>query len=474
MKIFLSIILFIGLLTISIFSGSGCGQPIPPTGGPRDSIPPLITGAIPADSTTNFKGNKITLQFNEYISLDNPFQQITYSPVPTKNPLAEGKLKVVTIKLKDTLEPNTTYSIDFGESIRDINENNILRDYRYVFSTGPKIDSGVLAGRVFLAENGSNDSTLIVILHKNETDSAVAKKMPRYAAKLNRDGEFTFRYLAPGEYYIFALKDADGGKKYDQKSEYIGFLDMPVTANQVDPIVLYAFTETPEVKKSPISTPVGPVNLEVKNKDDKRLRFATNLDGGKQDILNKLIFTFVNKLVTYDSAKLIFTDEFYKPITAYTLTRDSSFKKLYLSHAWTENAKYNLIIQKDFAKDSLGNSITRTDTLNFQAKEASDYGSLDLKLSNLDTSQNPILLIYRDEQIELTQPLKLTRYKYRLFHPGEYDVRILFDKNNNGKWDTGDYWKKLQPEKVIARKQKLSIRGNWDNELVINLLDFGN
>jgi hypothetical protein len=472
MKVWSFLSFFISL-SVWLISGSGCGQPIPPTGGPRDSLPPLITGAEPADSSLNFKGNKITLTFNEYITLDNPFEKITYAPLPKINPQVEGKLKTVVIKIKDTLEPNTTYSIDFGESITDINENNKLRDFRYVFSTGPRIDSGVLTGRVYLAENGKTDSTLIVVLHKNGYDSAVAKEKPRYAAKLNKDGDFTFRYLAPGEYYIFALKDEGGQKTYTQVSQYIGFLDKPVSADQNEKIVLYAFAEKTEVRKASPSSGNQPP-AATKSKDDKRLRLISNLDGGRQDILGNLVLKSENKIASFDSAKLIFTDEAYKPITAYTIRQDSTLKQLILTYTWTENSKYNLIIQKDFAKDSAGNFTTRTDTLPFQAKKESDYGSLDIKLLNLDSAQHPILLLYRDEQIELEQPLLSNRYKYKLFRPGEYEVRILFDKNQNRKWDTGNYWKKLQPEKIVARKQKLTIRSNWDNELEINLQDFGN
>lgn len=473
MKLFASIIFCLAVTAILIFTGSGCGQPIPPTGGPRDTLPPLITISEPADSSLNFKGNKITINFNEYITLDNPYEKITYSPLPKINPVVEGKLKTVTIKIKDTLEPNTTYSIDFGESITDINENNKLTDYRYVFSTGPRIDSGVLTGRVYLAENGKTDSTLIVILHKNNDDSTVAKEKPRYAAKLNKEGDFTFRYLAPGNYYIFALKDNDGQKKYDQDSEYIGFLDKPVSANQNEKIVLYAFTEKAEVKKGSIA-PGSQAPAATKSKDDKRLRLTTNLDGGRQDILGDLVLSFENKLASFDTSKLIFTDDAYKNITNYTIRQDSNLKKLALTHTWTENSKYNLIIQKEFAKDTAGNFTTRTDTLSFQAKKESDYGSLDIKILNLDSTENPILFLYRDEQVELDQPLLINRYKYKLFRPGEYEVRILFDKNKNRKWDTGNFWKKLQPEKIVTRKLKLTIRSNWDNELEINLQDFGN
>jgi hypothetical protein len=246
-----------------------------------------------------------------------------------------------------------------------------------------------------------------------------------------------------------------------------------VSANQNEKIVLYAFTEKPEVKKG-TGSPGAQPPAATKSKDDKRLRLITNLDGGRQDILGNLVLKSENKLASFDSAKLIFTDEAYKPIKAYTIKPDSTFKQLILTHTWTENSKYNLIIQKDFAKDTLGNFTTRTDTLPFQAKKESDYGSLDIKLLNLDSTKHPILLLYRDEQIELEQPLLSNRYKYRLFKPGEYEVRILFDKNQNRKWDTGNYWQKLQPEKIVARKQKLTIRSNWDNELEINLQDFGN
>ena len=138
MKLFSSIIFCLAITVILAITGSGCGQPIPPTGGPRDTLPPLITSAEPADSSLNFKGNKITINFNEYITLDNPFEKITYSPLPKINPLVEGKLKTVTIKIKDTLEPNTTYSIDFGESITDINENNKLSRLQVCFFYGPK------------------------------------------------------------------------------------------------------------------------------------------------------------------------------------------------------------------------------------------------------------------------------------------------------------------------------------------------
>jgi hypothetical protein len=193
------------------------------------------------------------------------------------------------------------------------------------------------------------------------------------------------------------------------------------------------------------------------------------LDANKLDILGDLVFTFENKLASYDTAKFFFADEQFNPIRNYSLLPDSTGRKLAVKHNWTEGRKYNFIIQREFAKDTAGNFVSRTDTLSIQAKEQSDYGSLNIRIRNLDSSANPILLFYRDEKAELSLPLRLDRYTIRLFRPGEYEVRVLYDRNGNGRWDTGNYWEKRQPERVVARKQKMSIRQNWDNELEINL-----
>ncbi len=208
-----------------------------------------------------------------------------------------------------------------------------------------------------------------------------------------------------------------------------------------------------------------------KSKDDKRLRYTLNLEGNKVDILGELVFSFDNKLAAYDSTKLIFTDEQFRPLTNYSLTQDSTRRKLVLKHAWTELRKYNLIIQRSFATDTAGNFVSPTDTVAFEAKGPEDYGSLSIRLRNLDTAANPVLLFYRDEKPELSIPLRTDRYNIRLFRPGEYEVRVLYDRNGNGRWDTGNFWEKKQPERVVARKQRLTIRQNWDNELEIDMAE---
>ncbi len=443
---------------------------MPPTGGPRDSLPPVLLKAEPGDSSTRFQGNRITLTFDEYIQLDNPFEKLVYSPVPKVKPEAEGRLKTVVIRIKDTLEENTTYSIDFDDAIRDINENNPLRGFRYVFSTGSRIDTDSLVGRVFYAESGKTDSLLQVILHPNEKDSAVAKRRPRYATRTRADGSFAFRFLAPGDYHVFALKDADGGLKYDQESETFGFLDSSVRTNG-DSVTLLAFVTEAEKPRKPAG---GGTQPAARNREDKRLRFSTNLEGDRQDLLGDLVLSFENRLVAFDSSRFALTDTSFKVLPGYRLTLDSTGRKLTLSHPWTPGTKYRILTRKDFARDTLGLQTLRNDTLRFETKRESDYGSLSIRVTGLDTARQPVLLIYKDEVLEKTQPLALSRYRYTLFRPGEYGIRILYDRNRNGRWDTGDYWKRLQPERVVLRRQKLNIRAGWENELEINLTEKSN
>jgi uncharacterized protein (DUF2141 family) len=454
------------ILIAGILFFSSCGQQIPPTGGPRDSLPPKLVTALPIQSAVNFKGNKIVLTFDEYINLDNPFEKLVFSPTPKKSPEAIGKLKNVTIKIKDTLEANTTYSINFTEAIRDINENNILKDFNYTFSTGSYIDTGFIIGRVLIAETGKIDSTLIAVLQQNLDDSAVAKEIPRYYTRLKGDGSFTFKFIKPGKYNLFALKDADGMKKYDQQGEMIAFLNKPIIIGIDTAFTLYAFEEEREIVPKP--KPSAP-KADSKKAEDKRLRLSNSLEGNKQDLLSSLTLVSEHPLKKYDTSKIRLTNKDFGRTINYTIELDTTGKRLIFATKWTENTDYNLIIEKDFATDTLDRKTIKTDTLSFATKKESEYGSLDIKLEKIDSTLHPIIFLKKESKVFLKQKLEQKRYRFKLIEPGEYTIEILYDLNNNGKWDTGDYWKKRQPERLISRKQTLIIRPNWDNELSIDL-----
>jgi Bacterial Ig-like domain len=436
----------------------------------RDTLPPVLVKSTPPDSGRNVRTNKITLEFDEYVQLQNAQQQVVISPVPKIMPLIESKLRTVTIRLKDSLEPNTTYSINFGQSLVDVDENNPMKNFTFIFSTGHVVDSGKLSGRVLMAENGKADSTLIVILYRDLSDTAVIKLKPRYFARLDKEGFFSFRYLANGKYNVFALKDADGSLHFDQPTEMIGFLDQPIEIDaNSEPVKLYAFSEIGEgPRKSPSTQGTKPST----SKEDKRLHYSLNLDNNTLDILGDLQVKFDRKPTVYDTAKISLRNEKGLRVSPYKLALDSNILKI--THAWIPGTKYSLLIEKDFAEDSLGNKIIRNDTIHFETKKEADYGSLRLRLLNLDTSLQPILLFYKGDELKKSVPLRSGRIEFSKIIPGEYDIRILFDRNRNGKWDTGNFSEKLQPEIVKPRKEKLNIRANWDNEVDINLQEVQN
>jgi hypothetical protein len=410
----------------------------------------------------NFQGNKIILSFDEYVQVENPFERVIVSPTPKRMPDIENKLKVVTVRLRDTLEANTTYVIDFGGSIMDINENNKLKDYRYIFSTGSQIDEGTLSGQVWIAETGKVDSTFIVMLHRNLDDSAVAKETPRYYTRVNAKGKFTFRNLAPGTYHVFALKDADGMKRFDQPYEEFAFLDQPVIISEKeDSVTLYAFAPQEEkVKKTPPAT--------EKKDTDKRLRYTVSSSGGRQDLLTPLTVSFENPVKTMDSTLISFTDTLYKPLP-FRWMFDSTRKVLTVEHTFRENTGYRLLLGKGLATDSLGKTLTRTDTIRFTTAKESEYGSVKIRFNNYNPDVSRVLQLIQGDKIYKSIRITGPQYFERLFQPGEYEIRFLEDRNGNGVWDRGDYWNKLQPERVRAETKKMSIRANWDNEFIFGL-----
>ena len=174
-RIFIKVIspffLLIFLIT-KIVVLTGCANMIPPSGGDRDSLPPLLLKVSPPDSSNNFNTKKVTFTFDEYI--DQPqeiFKNLLVSPNPSVPPGVESKLRTLTVTIKDTLEPNTTYYYNFGDMIKDVNEGNVLHNFSYIFTTGTTLDTLQLSGKVLLAETGGVDSTLFVMLFKSGVDS---------------------------------------------------------------------------------------------------------------------------------------------------------------------------------------------------------------------------------------------------------------------------------------------------------------
>lgn len=459
---------------ISVISGPGCANIIPPDGGFRDSIPPVLSKASPPDSSGNFSEKKITLTFDEYIQLQNPSQELIMSPVPKQEPVIESKLKTLTIRLKDTLEANTTYTLNFGNAVRDVNEGNIAKNFTYIFSTGRTFDSLTLSGKVILAVNGKVDTTLVVMLHKSGDDSAVVNEKPRYLTRLDSSGNFRFRNLPWGTFYVYALQDQGNSRRYQSEKQLFAFADSSVTLTLSNkPVLLYAYAEegssTAPVSSRPQIATNRPKPKE--NSSDKRLKIQTNLKDNLLDLLDSLKLTFEQPLKTLDTSLLHFsTDSVFTPVTGYHFFTDTTQKKLTLVYNWKENTHYNLILEKEFAQDTLGRALLKTDTLKFKTKKITDYGNIRFRFKNFDASVNPVLLFVQNESVVRSFPLTAAQLDLSIFPPGEYELRVLYDRNKNGRWDPGQFFgKHIQPEIVKPVGRKVTIKPNWDNEFDIQL-----
>ncbi len=468
----LFLIVLSGLLMVKLaVLSTGCANIIPPEGGPRDSLPPRLLKADPADSTRRFDGTRITFTFDEFVEVTNIQENLLVSPLPRNNPVVDYKLKTVTLKLKDSLEANTTYRFDFGSAIKDFAEGNVLKRFTYTFSTGPYLDSLQLTGRVLLAETGKADSTLIVMLHTSADDSVVVKEKPRYIAKTDGEGRFLFSNLPAKTFYLYALKDDGGTKRYLSSKQLFAFADKPVqVTGKTDTITLYAYGQ-PSAAAAAAPTLAPPGRGRAGGNADKRLRYQTSLSDGQQDLLSDFTMQFEQPLRQFDSTRLrLYTDSAYTPVTGYAFTKDSTGRKLTMKLAWTENKLYHLVMEKEFAEDSLGRRLLKTDTLSFTTRKKSDYGILKLRIRNLELSRNPVLFFIQSGNIVRSFPMSGPDLAVPLFLPGEYELRVLYDENKNGSWDPGQFFgKHKQPEIAKPIERRLTIKPGWQNEFEVAL-----
>ncbi|MGV3461507.1 MAG: Ig-like domain-containing protein [Flavobacterium sp.] len=240
-------LIYIVLVALAV---TGCAKRGSITGGPKDTIPPFIIRSSPENMSTGFTGNQIRIDFNEYIKIKDVNKQLIISPpmntAPDIVPTGSAS-KFITIKIKDTLQPNTTYSFNFGQSITDNNEGNPYSQFKFVFSTGTYIDSLTLNGRLRDAYNKETDDFVSVMLYEaNEkfTDSTIYKEKPRYVTNtLDSVVDYSLQNLKKGKYYLVAIKDKNSNYKFDPKTDKIGFLPKPVSIPTDTLFALDLFTE---------------------------------------------------------------------------------------------------------------------------------------------------------------------------------------------------------------------------------------
>jgi hypothetical protein len=451
------------VVTSMIFIATSCANIVPPTGGPRDSLPPYLIATKPQDSALGIKPKEIMLAFNEYVNTSDIFNNFVMNPAIKNTPQIDYKLNVVRIKITDTLADNTTYSLQFGNAIRDVNENNVAKNLTYVFSTGQQIDTGSFFGRVQLAETGLTDSTLIVGLYPIDKDSAVFKSNPPFIAKLNGQGRFAFHFLPNNKYNAYVLPN-EYSKKYDDSTKLFAFLDAPVQIGaKLDSQSFFVFQAFKKIEKRR--------SASNKNKLAPVFKIQKHLDQGQQDQMQPLHLGYDFPIVWNTPKPFILTDSNHKILENVTISKDSLDDKLfYVAHPWEHSNKYELIIPKGSITDTNHIANTQQDTVRFTVKPESDYGSVIFRCNGLSQFTHPVLLITSDNKVKFSYPIQNSVLRVGKIIPGEYQIKILEDANQNGKWDNGLFGTiHRQPEKVWDMKIKVNIKGDWENEFNLNL-----
>lgn len=203
-----------------------CARESAPTGGPIDKDAPYAVFEKPANNSQNISPQKIVIKFNEFIALDNIEDNCMISPIMEKKPEFSVKKKKLTISLpKQTLQPNTTYSFNFNNAIKDLTENNFTEQYLYAFSTGTGIDTMKIAGKISSAKDGKVPEHVYVLLYDDLSDTAFQTQKPRYITQAAKKGDFSFSNIEAKPYKIYALEDSDKDFTFNQPKERIAFLD---------------------------------------------------------------------------------------------------------------------------------------------------------------------------------------------------------------------------------------------------------
>jgi len=526
-RLFFSVIMLLILVN--------CARVGRPTGGEKDLKPPISISASPDFRSINFKEDRIKIIFNEYIKFKDLNKQLVVSPPltypPEIVPLGSAS-KYISIKLKDTLKENTTYTFNFGNAIVDNSEGNPLKQFKYVFSTGSYIDSLRVDGSVrdaFQKKMLSNISVFIYAVDSTFNDSLVYNRKPDYVANTLDSIVFSITNVKDGKYLLLALNDVSKNMLFDPKEDYIGYIAEPVDIKKDTLYQLSLFKEIPdfaiknttELSKNHIVIGYeGLLTKSIQNlidKNDKPVSFISFKDRKTDSLhvwhkdadVDSLYIQFkendslINHLVRLRSKgkdSLVLS----KNIRQTLHLRDSLFilsnipiqtlnqEKMELMDK--DSVKITFNIKKNFLNDKFevdfikkhNNRYTFTlfpaavsnylgqenDTIkySFSTKKPEDYGEIQLKVLNEENLTTIIELITDSgDLVERNFVNKSETLNYVLLNPGNYGIRVIYDKNNNHQWDTGNYLEKKQPEKVEYFSKDLELRANWkvNEELII-------
>lgn len=413
--------IFIIIAAAVMYSCANIGNP---SGGPIDKTPPIFMRSNPTPNAVNVKDRKIEIFFDEIVTLKDPSTKIIVSPAQTEMPRMSALGRKVTVELVDSLLPNTTYTIDFSNSIQDNNEGNAIDNFAFAFSTGSVIDSMRVSGYVLDSRTLEPMQSVVVGLQSNLADSAFHKEKLQRVALTNDRGQFTIRNVSPGSYHIFALKDLDRDYKFGNPTEDIAFLDSIIVpsigSREAADTVYNDLNEIDTIMRAtrPAYFP-NDILLSMFNEDRKSQYLANNLRVDS----TRISLTFAAASDTLPSLSIVGRNDV--PDQWYTLERSQTNDTLtyWIRPPHLVSADTLMVATTYLRTDTASNLSWGTDTLKFtfqrqkakKKKKNEETDSLEqIRFMELHPLANGTQEVYAPLLLQTGTPIE--RYSREAFH----------------------------------------------------------
>ncbi|WP_290837690.1 Ig-like domain-containing protein [Flavobacterium sp.] len=506
----------------------GCAKRGTITGGEKDTIPPTLLQSIPANFSKNFKGQSFKLVFDEYVKMKDVSKNLIISPPMKVEPIIMPSTasKVFTINIKDTLQPNTTYSFNFGQSLQDNNEGNPYSQFKYVFSTGDYIDSLSLGGRIKDAYSLKTDNFVSIMLYKVDStynDSIIYKQPPRYITN-TLDSLKTWRLenLKEGKYLLIALKD-NNNNKFDPKRDKIGFqkeyitipndtvyelelfkedvpfkamkatldagnklllgyegdpTDIKATLKNGQDVLQSVVTKVPD--KDSVNIWFKPIKVDSLHLDISRADFKSEywvkIKAQKKDTLtfkpnvsgtlplrSKFVLEPSVPLVKFDETKISVTKKDSSAV-AFTTKYDEFKREFEIDFPKEPVEKYQIRILPGAFTDFY-DAANDSLTYKLSTKSTAEYANIRVTLENVNRFPVMVELTNKNGDVMYSEYSEsATVIDFNSVDPALYTLRLIYDDNKNKKWDSGNFLLKRQAEEVIYLPKEFQVRANWDWE----------
>ncbi len=507
-----------------------CANRLNPTGGPRDEEPPqIIAESSTQNFQTNFESKEIALTMNEWVELDDPINQVLVSPPLDQRPdiRLKGKTVVFNFHEDEVLREGATYTINFGEAIKDLTEGNPLANFSFVFSTGDFIDSLIVTGHIADAFSGEPVEDATIMMYDNLGDSAVYKEKPFYASRSGKDGTWQIQNVKEDTFRVIAVMDDNLNYRYDP-GESIAFLDSLLlvmadttfdlhfsmstpleeifrdrldtsgwnkavltynrqpheieitTASSIDSIywerrdLLLEFWYVPNKAQRHILYLTNPVLQEIDtialitddmSEADALAKQSKLTNSGHPDDPYFLCFNRPLSLLDSNKIDLRTTSGTEEIMAIYEI--DSIRTCLQIRAKWQADSSYTVTFLPEALFDLAGLS---NDTIRetFPIGGEDRFGNIELKASGFDSNVAYIIELIQGNKVERTIFVDAkSEFEISLtkLRPGTFSLRTIEDINRNRRWDPADFENLRQPERVVTQQIE-PLRANWDVEVI--------